>query len=297
MLLFVAVNVCLAVATVTEPPANNRLMANAQALLRIVLYVMFPALLLTAVIRARSGVRSFFIGGLFAALSAAAMMCSEVYGSFVMVSDNGFRVQLAELWQQLPLYRQMFAFAWLFIPFTGFACVLLHWLLRLDDEHALGSARLSRRQFALRLMLLAAVGVFLAAATVKPLPAGHFLANCVQAAARMALFIAVPAMLTTGAVQGRGYFKSFCLGCLLPSLVGLLTMCEITPAKVMVPDSLLSVLGLTPWSPRTTRDWLRDQEFERYLIIAMGALASVFGLTSVLCQWLLERGQRDAAGE
>lgn len=275
VLLFVMAMVCLAAATVGEPPAPQTLMANGQAMLRILLCVMFPALLLTGTLQSRGYSRSFFIGGLFAALAAAAIACLEVYDDLAMASEDTLPSQLAEIWLRLPQFRWMFAIVWLFIPVTGLACVLFHRLLRLGEE-------LSRPRFALRLALLIVAGLCVVAGMVGRPSGEYLLVNNVRAIVRIAMFIVFPAALVTGAVQSHGYFRVFCLGCLFPSLVGFFCMAAIASAETLVPVSLLN------WSPRSPREWLDSHEVERYLVIGMLGMAPLFGLACVACRWLFQ---------
>jgi hypothetical protein len=288
MLLFVAVMVCLAAATVNEPPVNRKLVANAQALLRVVLGTMFPAMLVAGAIRAKGYFRTFFIGGLFAALAPSTMACFLAYFHFGNASEVGLRSTLKESWQELTQYRQIFAISWLFIPVAALACLAFHRVLCLGDAGSRGKSTLSQRQFVRRLSLVTAVAICLVAATIPSLPVQHRLANLAQILLRITIFIVFPAVLTTGVVQGHGYFRIFCLGCLLPSAIGFQTMCEVATAMATMP------VGLLDWSPRDLILWSDDQNFDRYFALPYLALAPLVGFAGVFFYWLLRPGQTTA---
>src|SRR5689334_11913924 len=74
-MLFVVVMVCLVVATVSPVPAGQQIAASAQTLLRAALCVAVPAMFATGAIHSRGYRRTFFVGGLFPAVTALVIVC------------------------------------------------------------------------------------------------------------------------------------------------------------------------------------------------------------------------------
>lgn len=278
MLLCVMAMVCLAAATAKAPPANQRLATEGQALLRIVLCAVLPAMLVVGAVRADGYAKTFLIGGFFAASAAATMACYEMYIYLRVDNEDGLRVALGGLWEQLPRYRQLFAISWLFIPVVGLACVSFHRLLCLGDAGSGERHTLSERQFAVRLSTLVAVAICLAAATVALSPAQRPLANLAQIALRVTIFMVFPAVLTTGVVHGAGYFRMFCLGCLFPAALGFVAMCEVATA--------MKGVNLLQWSALDLSEWSGDQYLERYFAIANLSVATMFGSACLFLHWL-----------
>lgn len=97
----------------------------------------------------------------------------------------------------------------------------------------------SRPQFSLRMLLLFVVMASLIAATVAPTetaapatiafyregPQSMSLGAHVQGALRLAMCVALPAMIIAGLVQPRRHVRTFCVGALFPALAALTIVC------------------------------------------------------------------------
>jgi hypothetical protein len=138
----------------------------------------------------------------------------------------------------------------------------------------------SRPQFSLRMLLFVVVIVCLAAATLSPLPAGQEIASYAQILLRAMLCIALPAMLTTGAIHERGYRRTFFVGALFPTATALLTVCVGIAGQwdtiIYGPSEMLSL-----WQSTQGRAWF---------IAGLWAFAPVCGLVCVFFHWVFQLG-------
>lgn len=88
---------------------------------------------------------------------------------------------------------------WACAPATGLACLLLRWLLRLDD----GQVR-SRGELAARLPIVALIAAGMMAAMIELPSSNRQTGALAQAPVRLALCLMVPGLLGVGAAQGSG---------------------------------------------------------------------------------------------
>ncbi len=108
--------------------------------------------------------------------------------------------------------------------------------------------------------------------------------NEVRAASAAAVIIALPAILTTALVYGRGYARTFCIGCLFPAGYGVfeLLVFFVGPTRY---DFVQALLGRDPPSDDEVAAWLTWLMVVLLLTLAMGLLA--MGV-----RWLVESANR-----
>ncbi|HVA46474.1 MAG TPA: hypothetical protein VNH11_08880 [Pirellulales bacterium] len=286
VLLFVTLMVCLAAATLSEPPAERTLANHVQGSLRIALCVALPAMLVAGAAQRGGYARSFCIGGLFPALAGLALVCtgSNAYLANVdeyleHLGNRGWPVILGGLWKSLPGMRHVIALTWILIPCSGCATVFLHRLFRLNEqENQLDSEATGPRSL-VRMALVAAISVGLVVLASGRPPAPAFAASA-QALLRVALSMASPGMLTLGAVHSRGCFRTFCVGAALQSFAGSVLMCE--------------TLFQDTEHNSSDASWLLR---EHYAFAVVWASAPLFGLACVFVHLLLQLVKRSAAKE
>jgi hypothetical protein len=131
MLMFVVVIVCLAAATVSPVPAGQQIAAIAQTLLRAALCVAFPAMLATGAIHARGYRRTFFVGGLFPAVTALVIVCLGIASQWNMPAGWNVASGMVDLWGTTDARASFLVGLWAFVPISGLVCVFTQWLLGL----------------------------------------------------------------------------------------------------------------------------------------------------------------------
>lgn len=269
VLLFAAVMVCLAAATVPAPreggglPQDQLLARRTHAVVRLALCVVFPAMLVGGSVVRTGYARTFWLGGILPALVPFLLASSDAF-EVAYYSDEG--IGPADVVQSFEMAS--YALVWALAPSIGLAGVLFHWLLK----PAYPRSTFPNRTFATASLVLALVATSFVAAMLKLPRAEKQPAAVAQLPIRLALCLTVPACLSVGAVQGRSYFRTFCMGGAIPALVPALLVCSI---------------GI--WDPHHPNNWETSRVFElRYFIVAMWALVPCFALASVVFHWLFQ---------
>lgn len=285
-LLLVTVMVCLAAATLNEPPDAERAPRGMQALLRAALCVAFSAALVVAAMHSDGYMKTFYMGGCAAAALPLLVLVETLSGSFDRW-DSGpsfFDFFMLSNKETSP-YRWWFAKLWASVPVFGLAAIGFDWLFQLSAQRDRGPA-LTRRRFFIRAALFTTAAACLAAMIALPAPADSRLA-VTQSWLSECLCIFFGAVLATGAVQGSGYFKTFCLGGVLPALLAVVWL-------------YVAILFLDLTYSRTSglSQWVFVFEDDMRLLWAVHwAFIPVLGAACVVCDWLVQRGKGRAKQE
>jgi hypothetical protein len=300
-LLFVMLMVCLAAATLHHAPPKEwngseqeweelGLAVHVQAWLRLAACIVFPAALVAAAVASGGYSRTFCLGALLPA-SVPLLVVSSISTDLSSLNGGALADVFAYLGVISHMLSERIAALWLCMPCIGFICVLVCWLLPVPQQ---GDAA-ARRSFSVWLSFMLVFAVCASAAMIA-LPASDAKvgqpefklareASHAQAApqfsvwrqvpVRLALCLAVPAILAAVAVQGKDTLRTFCACGMLPALV---------PALLVSGIDILLVEFDGRWEPALTFQW-------RYWICAMWALVPVFGLTATCFHWLFQRGE------
>lgn len=286
-LLLVTVMVCLAAATLNEPRDDEQVLRDAQALLRAALCVAFSTALVVAAMRSEGYMKTFCIGGLAAAALPLLVLIEAASGSLVESPlVNYFRL-LHGIRELLP-YRWWFAKLWASVPGFGLAAVGVDWLFQVNARNKGVRGVLTPRQMFVRAALFAAGTTCLAAIAALPAPGdGRLVVLQSWLAEGLCIFFA--AALAVGALQGSGYFKTVCIGGLLPALLAVVWLYVATIFLGIGYDDSLS---LSRWASAFV--FMDDQ---RLMLAAHWALIPVSGMAFVFCDFLFRRGKGNAKQE
>ncbi|MGH7136687.1 MAG: hypothetical protein ACREHD_13170 [Pirellulales bacterium] len=199
---------------------------------------------------------------------------------------SGWLAEFGGLWYS----RREFAIIWAMVPCASVVCLLLHWLSRMGERQPTRSGRSARTPFVRRMAFFTVVAVVAATASIypdqwprfdEPLPLPiSAVAKCLL---RIALTIVFPASLAVGAIRGRRYFRTFCIGGAAAMSVGMALMCLRATGyggSFRVPfdwSRQLSLLVL-PWE-MATPVWV---------------FAPLFGVLCVFFHWVFQLGEAAA---
>ncbi|HEX7380251.1 MAG TPA: hypothetical protein VF278_24255 [Pirellulales bacterium] len=295
MLLVVTTLVCLAAATVNEPPENEQLLRGALALLRAALCVTFSAALTLGAMRADGYLKSFYIGGAVAAALPLLVLVEVAARSIryaVPLTDLDLLSDLMTRFvKKSSPHRWWFVMLWTSVPGLSLATAGFDRMFRFSGrgEDVLGAP--TARRLAFRSALSIVVATCVTALVAIPTP-GYEPILILQSllAAYLGLFF-VGALLV-GAVQASGYFKTFCVGGALPALFAL---------QWVILDYFMNMFyGLPSDTPLSLSLWLRSFGFDyamRLILAAHWAMIPVLGAAFVACDWIWRRGRLNSKSE
>lgn len=293
MLLVVTTLVCLTAATLNEPPEEEHVLRGAIALLRAALCVTFSAALTLGAMRADGYLKSFYIGGAAVAALPLLVLVETVGGSLNQPwSVQGIRwlpSHLAAGLTETAAYRWWFARLWGLVPGIGLAAVGFDWNFRLSVVAQDLHAKLTPRRFALRGTLFVVLVIGLAAMSAIPTDTRktRLVIPQIWLAESLCLFFA--AALAVGAVRAAGYFKTFCIGGLLPALLAVVWLFVTVTIFSVHRDDTLTLLR---WQSSFDSN---DQT--RFLLVGHWAMIPVLGTAFVACDWVWRRGRLNSKSE
>ena len=273
LMLFVTAMVCLAAATARLSPSDasstQRVAVQLQSYLRLAECLLFPAILTAWAVAKGGRSRTFCLGAILPAAMPMILVC--FYSS--ALRHNPFTERPASVMEELSMVsffwvERITAF-WVCALLAGISAVFFRWFLPTGEVHSAEA----RQSLIVRSSLVVGLWTIASLAMIAlPDSSQEGLSILRQVPIRLILCLVFPAMLAPGAVEGRGNRRAFCVCALFPALA---------PALLAQVSDAVAEPAYGRWEPSLLYDW-------RYFIVAMWAMALVFGLAALFIHWLFQ---------